>query len=200
MKRVILLTAIACTLAISASAQRKQLRQFTNEHCSVAETHRIGLSFLPLRIVSWFIPGTAFDGDAREVKLLLKKVKSVKLWTIQMDNGEPVSPESIAQLKKDLYAEGKFESLMEIRHPEGHVQLLSNAKSDDRIDNLVALIHEDGEMIMVHLKTKLSMDDLSRIANRINNRVKEEEDKKREEIPVAKDNNVASAQTGPLSH
>lgn len=197
MKRAILLSVIACTtLTLSASAQRKQLRQFTNEHCSVAETHRIGLSFLPLRIVSWFIPGSAWDGDAREVKLLLKKVKSVKLWTIQMDNGEPVSNESIARLKEDLYKEGHFESLMEIRHAEGHVQLLSNAKTDDRIDNLVALIHEDGEMVMVHLKTKLSMNDLSRIANKINNRVKEEE-KKREEIPVAKDNDVASTNPPP---
>lgn len=194
MKRVLLLSALACIIATTASAQRKQLRQFTNEYCSVAETHRVGLSFLPLRIVSWFIPGSAWDGDAREVKLLLKKVKSVKLWTIQMDNGEPVSNESIARLKEDLYKESKFEPLMEIRHQEGHVELLSNAPTADRVDNLVALIHEDGQMIMVHLKTKLNVDDLSRIANRINRRVKMEEERKREDIPSAKGNAVASTQ------
>ncbi|RPD39730.1 DUF4252 domain-containing protein [Chitinophaga barathri] len=188
MKRVLVLSALACMMAISASAQRKQLRQFTNEHCSVAETHRIGLSFLPLRIVSWFIPGSAWEGDARELKLLVKKVKSVKLWTIEMDNGEAVSRESVAKLKQDLYTEGKFESLMEIRHEDGHVQLLSNAKTDDRIDNLVVLIQEEGEMVMVHLKTKLTMDDLSRIANKINQRVKDEEK------PVAKDKDVAATE------
>lgn len=194
MKRVILLSSLACMMAISASAQRKQLRQFTNEHCAVAETHRIGLSFLPLRIVSWFIPGSAWDGDAREVKLLLKKVKSVKLYTIQMDNGEAVSGESIARLKEDLYNENKYESLVEIRHPEGHVQVLSNAKTDDRIDNLVVLIQDAEDMVMVHLKTRLTMNDVSRIANKLNEKVREDKGhKNRDEIPVAQDKDVALA-------
>lgn len=181
-------------MAITASAQRKQLRRFTNEHCAVAETHRIGLSFLPLRVVSWFIPGSAWDGDAREVKLLLKKVKSVKLYTIQMDNGEPVSRESIDRLKEDLYNESKYEPLVDIRHPEGHVQVLGNAKTDDRIDNLVVLINDAEDMVMVHLKTKLTMSDVSRIANKINEKVREDKGRKnKDEVPAAADGDVALA-------
>ncbi|MRG44471.1 DUF4252 domain-containing protein [Chitinophaga sp. SYP-B3965] len=161
---------LACCLAFvatDANAQRKQLRKFHNNYRSVAETHRIGLSFLPLRIISWFIPGRAFEGEARDVKWALKKVRRVKIYTIDMDNGEAVSSDAIGKLKEDLYASYKFEPLMEIRSAEGsHVQFLSNGKTDDRLDNLLLLVQDEGEMVMVHLRTKLTMNDLQRITEK----------------------------------
>lgn len=161
---------IACCLAFAATdanAQRKQLKKFQRQHYAVAETHRIGLSFLPLRIISWFIPGHAFEGEARNVKWALKKVRSLKVYTIQMDNGDDVSSESILKLKEDLYTSNKFEPLMEIRSAEGsHVQFLSNGKNDERLDNLVLLVQDEGEMVMVHLRTKLTMNDLQKIAEK----------------------------------
>lgn len=165
---------IACCLAFTfsdATAQRKQLRQFYREHCDVAETHRIGLSFLPFRIVSWFIPGRAFDGQARDIKWALRKVRSVKVYTIDMDNGEAVSAESITRLKEDLYAKNKFEPLMEVRSKGSNVQFLSNGKNDDRLDNLVLLVQDEGEMVMVHLRTRLTMNDLQRIADKFKDEI-----------------------------
>lgn len=166
---------IACCLAlisIDANAQRKQLRKFQQAHYDCAETHRIGLSFLPLRIVSWFIPGSAFEGEARDVKWALKKVRSLKVYTIEMDNGESVSSESILKLKEDLYTKNKFEPLMEVRTAEGsHVQFLSDGKDGDRLDNLVLLVQEEGEMVMVHLRTRLTISDLQRVMDKFKHEI-----------------------------
>lgn len=167
---------ISCCLAFTfsfsdASAQRKQLRKFCNEHNSVAETHRIGLSLLPFRIVSWFIPGRAFDGQAKDIKWALRKVRSVKVYSIEMDNGKAVSSESILKLKEDLYAKNKFESLLEVRSKGSNVQFLSNGKNDERLDNLVLLVQDEGEMVMVHLRTRLTMSDLQRIADKFKDEI-----------------------------
>lgn len=161
---------IVCCLAIAttdANAQRKQLKKFQKQHYAVAETHRIGLSFLPLRIISWFIPGHAFEGEAKDVKWALRKVRRLKVYTIEMDNGENVSSEAILKLKEDLYTSNKFEPLMEIRSAEGaQLQFLSNGKTDERLDNLVLLVQDEGEMVMVHLRTRLTVNDLQKITEK----------------------------------
>ncbi|SIN80018.1 DUF4252 domain-containing protein [Chitinophaga niabensis] len=171
-RSILLFVCFLAFASIDANAQRKQLRNFQRQHYDVAETHRIGLSFLPLRIVSWFIPGHAFDGEARDVKWALKKVRSVKLYTIEMDNGASVSNESILKLKEDLYAKNKFEPLMEVRTADGsHVQFLSDGKDGDRLDNLVLLVQEEGEMVMVHLRTRLTISDLQRVMDKFKHEI-----------------------------
>ena len=171
-RSILVLVCFLAFTSIDANAQRKQLRNFQRQHYSTAETHRIGLSFLPLRIVSWFIPGRAFDGEARDVKWALRKVRSLKVYTIEMDNGESVPSESILRLKEDLYAKNKFEPLMEVRTADGsHVQFLSDGKDGDRLDNLVLLVQEEGEMVMVHLRTRLTISDLQRVMDKFKNEI-----------------------------
>ena len=166
MKRI-LFTLAALFILSAASAQRKELRQFTNDFAEIGETHRLGLSFLPLRIVSWFVPRSAWDGDAAYIKLALKKVRSVKLYTIQLQEGQPIPAQSIALLKENLKKGGNFEPLMEMRHKGSNIFLLSDGKNDERLDNLVVLIQDDEEMTMAHLRTRLTINDVSRVINKL---------------------------------
>ncbi|WP_343703106.1 DUF4252 domain-containing protein [Chitinophaga sp.] len=174
MKQTLLILA-AFFLLSSASAQRKQLREFTNDFSGDGATFRIGLSFIPLRIASWFVPKSAFDGDAAEIKLALKKVKSVKLYTIHMPKGQAIPRESVDLLKEELKKAQDFETLVEVKHKGANVFLLSDGRGNERLDNLVVLVQEDTEMVMAHLRTKLTVNDVSRIINGIQNREKERE-------------------------
>ncbi len=172
MYRSILLVALCAILAASpASAQRKQLCRFSHEFSPVAETHRIGLSFLPLRIVSWFIPKSAFNGDAKDIKWALKKVRSMKVYTIEMDKGKKIPDESIRLLKEELAREAKFEPLMEVRHKGSNVHFLSRSGNDDRLDHLVLLVQDEGEMVMLHLKTRFTMKDLQYLVSRFKDQI-----------------------------
>jgi hypothetical protein len=171
MKQIIV-TLAAFFLLSTASAQRKQLGEFTNDFGDVGETFRIGLSFVPLRIASWFVPKRAFDGEAADIKWALKKVKSLKLYAIHMPEGQPVPAESVALLKEELKKAKNFEPLMEVRHKGSLVHLLTDGEGDERLDNLVVLIQDEEEMLMVHLRTKMTVSDVSRIVNRFQEKEK----------------------------
>lgn len=167
-----IIVAIACILfASTANAQRKTLRQFMVQHYDVASTHKIGLGFLTFRVVSWFIPDHAFDGSMKDIKWALKKVRRVRFYALNMDYGA-FSSETVNGLKQKLELNNKFELLAEIRHKNANVHLLSNGKNQDRIDNLVVLVQDEGDMMMMRLRTKLTMDDLSKIVQAISNDVK----------------------------
>lgn len=167
-----LFIAIACIgFTATANAQRKTLRQFMVQHYDVASTHKIGLGFLTFRVVSWFIPDRAFDGSMKDIKWALKKVRRVRFYALEMDQGV-FSSETVNGLKQKLELNNKFELLAEIRHKNANVHLLSNGKNEERIDNLVVLVQEDGDMMMMHLRTKLTMDDISKIVQAISSDVK----------------------------
>ncbi|MGX5819128.1 DUF4252 domain-containing protein [Chitinophaga lutea] len=164
MPRLFITILLACIVS-PASAQRKQLRQFTNDYAEIGDTHRFGFSFFPLRMVSWFIPGNAFDGEAKTIKWGLKKVRSVKLYVINTPEDKPILPQSIALLKKNLQEESGYEPLVEVRSKGQHIQLFSNGNGEDRLDHLVVLVQEENEMVMLHLKTRLTIQDVNRILN-----------------------------------
>jgi len=167
-----LIIAITCILfASTANAQRKTLRHFMVQHYDVASTQKIGLGFLTFRVVSWFIPDRAFDGKMKDIKWALKKVRRARFYALAMDYGV-FSTETVMGLRHKLEANNKFELLAEVRHENANIHLLSNGKNQDRIDNLVVLVQEDGEMMMLHLRTRLTMDDITRIVNAVADEVK----------------------------
>lgn len=166
MIRSLFIATIFILFASTASAQRKTLRTFMVQHYDVATTHRIGLGFLTFRVVSWFIPDRALDGQMKDIKWALKKVRRMRVYALEMDNGV-FSSETVTALKEKLEKDNKFEPLVEVRHKNANIHLMSNGKNEDRIDNLVVLVQEEGEMMMLHLRTKLSMDDITRIVNTI---------------------------------
>lgn len=163
MYRFLLILAVCFSVCVAdADAQRKELRQFTSEYSDVAFTRSIGFSFLPLRIVSWFIPAKAFDGSAREVKWALKRVKGFRAYAIA---GEEVTRESIDLLKEDLYKTRKYESLMDMKRKGANVEVLSEGRDENELGDLVVMIQEKDNMVMMHLRTKVTMKDLGRLVD-----------------------------------
>lgn len=165
MYRFLLILAVCFSICIAdADAQRKELRRFTSEYSDVAHAHSFGFSFLPLRIISWFIPAKAFDGDAREVKWALKRVRGFRAYVIA---GEEVTPESIDLLKEDLYKTRKYEPLMEMKRKGANVEVLGEGKDVEELGDLVVMIQEKDNMVMMHLRTKIKMKDLGRLIDRL---------------------------------
>lgn len=165
MYRFLLILALCFTAFVtSTSAQRKELHRFTDEYSDASVARSFGLNLFPFRLISWFIPAKALDGDAADLKWALKKVRRVKVYAIV---GADISPESIELLKEDLYKNSKFEPLVEMSRKGANIQVLSQGKDDDRLDNLVLLIRNEDEMVMMHLRTKITTKDLNRLVNRL---------------------------------
>ncbi len=107
----------------------------------------------------------------KDIKWALKKVRRVRFYALEMDYGS-FTNEDISGLKQQLETNNQFELLAEIRQKNANIHLLSNGRNQDRIDNLVVLVQEDGEMMMMHLRTRLTMDDISRIVQAVSDEVK----------------------------
>ncbi|UYQ95141.1 DUF4252 domain-containing protein [Chitinophaga horti] len=151
---------IACMLSVtSASAQKHVLRDFRKSYWGKGETFTIGLGFVPLRLAGMFIGKNSFEGEGREVKRLLRKIKNIRIHTIENAN---IASADVADLKTKLVNK-RFEPLMEIRDDGSRVEIMSRG-SENKLGRVVMLVQDDSEMVMVSLNTKISMNDLAKAA------------------------------------
>lgn len=146
-------------LSSSANAQKKTLREFRKSYWGKGETFTIGLGFVPLRLAGMFITKNSFDGDGREAKRLLRKIKKIRIHTIedaQIENAE------VSKLKSDLQ-KARFESLMQVKSDGSRIEIMSRG-TEKKLGRVVMLVQDDSEMVMVALNTKISMNDLAKAA------------------------------------
>lgn len=154
---IILLTGLM--LSSSATAQGKTLKHFRKQYWGKGETFTIGLGFVPLRLAGMFIGKNSFDGEGREAKRLLRKIKSLRIHTIE---NADIQRQDIALLKTQLEKK-RFETLMEVRQDGSHIEIMSRG-SEKKLGRVVMLVQDDSEMVLVSLNTRISMDDLAKAA------------------------------------
>jgi hypothetical protein len=146
-------------LSSSASAQTKALREFRKSYWGKGQTFTIGLGFVPLRLAGMFITKKSFDGEGREAKRLLRKIKKIRIHTIV--TGE-IEKAEVTKLKQDLQ-KARFEPLMEVKSDGSRIEIMSRG-TEKKLGRVVMLVQDDSEMVMVALNTKISMDDLAKAA------------------------------------
>jgi hypothetical protein len=149
----------ALILAVSpAMAQKKALRKFFREYRGHATTFKLGISRVPLKFASWIVPASAMEEDGVPLKHILSRVQHVKIYTIASDDpgNSPVPPEAVQRLRNTLINKERFEPLVEVRHEGSQVYLLNKGKEDE-LGNVVMLVQDDGEFVIVNLRTTLEM-------------------------------------------
>jgi hypothetical protein len=143
----------------TANAQSALLRDFRKSYWGKGETFTIGLGFVPLRMAGVFITKNSFEGEGRQVKRLLRKIRKIRIHTIESAD---IAKEDVAQLKASLVKK-RFEPLMEVRDKGSRVEIMSRG-SEKKLGKVVMLVQDDSEMVMVALNTRISMDDLAKAA------------------------------------
>jgi hypothetical protein len=152
----------ALLLAVSpAIAQKKSLRKFYREQRRRSDVMgvRIGVGRIPLKLASWIVPKSAMKEEGVPLKQLIGKVQKVKLYTL-MGSQNFVDVGSIQRLKQRLIDKDGFETLMEVRDKGANIFIMNKGKEDE-LGNVVMLVQEDAEFVIVHLRTKLHMNDVN---------------------------------------
>ncbi|CAL1518328.1 DUF4252 domain-containing protein [Chitinophaga sp. MM2321] len=151
---------IVC-FATTAMAQDKCLREFRNSYRGKAETHSIGVGSSAMKLASFCMSfDDSNDPETVATRHLLKKVRHVKVYTISNANGNTVSDESIAKLKRDLEHKEHFELLMEVRDKGSLVHVMNKGK-DDELGNVVMLVQDASDFVIVNLQTDLKIADIN---------------------------------------
>ncbi|MBC9933383.1 DUF4252 domain-containing protein [Chitinophaga qingshengii] len=163
MKKLLLGGCLLLAGVSTVMAQDKALREFRNKYRGKAEVVSVRLGSFPLRIAG-FVMSFSNDKDVKTLRPILKDVRKIKVHTIENWRERNVSSEDVATLMHKLQDRDHFETLMEVRDKGTLVHILNKGK-DDELGNVVMLIQEEGEFVMVNLRTSLKIADVNRLIN-----------------------------------
>jgi len=163
---------VICFMLItsSAMAQKKCLRKFYREQKRYghAATFKIGLGRMTFRLASWVIPKDVLEEEGIPLKQLLSKVNRFKLYMIEGQQGDTAMAESapMQRLQKKLMEQEHFEQLIEVRHQGSIVHLMNKGDGTD-VGNLILLVQDDRDFVILHLKTRLQIEDINQLVQQL---------------------------------
>lgn len=146
-------------------------------------------------VVSVKVPGilmrTFIMGELRELKeedpmlaLALKKIKGIKLMTIEGDKGNRIHERFNKYLDEE-----KFEELMSIYSDGAKVSINTQIKGN-RVKKVLLGVIEGDEKVFIELKSNLNLDELNQLVDHYENTKSKEKKKKNnsdsEELALAK--------------
>ncbi len=97
------------------------------------------------------------DHQEKEVLRLMKGVKQVKV--LMLEDSKKLKDKHVEQLFASL-RKNSFEDLVLVRDSESRVNILIR-EDHELIKNMFVLVRDDEEMVMVSMKTKLTMDQIN---------------------------------------
>ena len=115
---------------------------------------------VPMFLVKPFIKkALKEDGESEEVIRLIKKIRKVKVYTVQN-----ASDKMVAQFSRQSFG-SNLQELMSVNSKDSKIKIMSAiTDSDTMIKDLLITVRDDKELVYVKVLGKFSLDDISRIA------------------------------------
>ena len=99
------------------------------------------------------------DGESEEVIRLIKKIRKVKVYTVQN-----ASDKMVAQFSRQSFG-SNLQELMSVNSKDSKIKIMSAiTDSDTMIKDLLIIVRDDKELVYIKVLGKFSLDDISRIA------------------------------------
>jgi len=102
------------------------------------------------------------DGESEEVINLIKKVRKVKIYTV-----ENATDKMIADFSKKSFG-SNLQEYMSVNSKDSKIKILSAETNDPSlIKNLLISVKDDKDLVYIKIKGKFSLDDIAKIANSV---------------------------------
>jgi hypothetical protein len=154
----------------SAMGQKKSLRKFYREQKRYghASTFRIGLGRVTFKLASWIIPNSVLEQEGVNLKQFIGKVNRLKVYIIEGSQQDTLSAESkpMMRLQRILTEKEHFEQLVEVRHQGSIIHMMNKGEGTD-VGNLVILVQDNADFVVVHLKSRLKMEDINQLVQQL---------------------------------
>ncbi len=99
------------------------------------------------------------DGESEEVIRLIKKIRKIKVYTVQN-----ASDKMVAHFSRQSFG-SNLQELMSVNSKDSKIKIMSAiTDSDTMIKDLLITVRDDKELVYVKVLGKFSLDDISRIA------------------------------------
>lgn len=102
------------------------------------------------------------DGESEEVINLIRKIRKVKIYTV-----ENATDKMIADFSKKSFG-ANLQEFMSVNSKDSKIKILS-AETDDPslIKNLLISVKDNKDLVYIKVKGKFSLDDIAKIANSV---------------------------------
>ena len=102
------------------------------------------------------------DGESEEVINLIRKIRKVKIYTV-----ENATDKMIADFSKKSFG-ANLQEFMSVNSKDSKIKILS-AETDDPslIKNLLISVKDDKDLVYIKVKGKFSLDDIAKIAHSV---------------------------------
>ncbi|RAJ06789.1 uncharacterized protein DUF4252 [Chitinophaga skermanii] len=165
--KILFCTVLLAFMFSEGQAQRKYLRKFKNEYRDNGyKTFAIGVGFMPMHMIM-SIASNALEGEDKALKPILKKIHNVKLYMIVLPTGETFPKADVNRLATNLTEKSNYSLLLEVSGKGGHVSLYNHGKTDSDLGHVVMVVHDEGEMVMIHMNTSINLDEAKLLANAV---------------------------------
>ena len=94
---------------------------------------------------------------------LVKKIKSIKVATTQLDITKYNTSAIVNNFIKKVQSKDNFEEYISVRSEDQNIRILIKEEKDI-IKNLLILSADGADLAMIHVKTKIHIDDLKKIS------------------------------------
>lgn len=102
------------------------------------------------------------DGESEEVINLIRKVRKVKIYTV-----ENATDKMIADFSKKSFG-ANLQEFMSVNSKDSKIKILSAETSNPSlIKNLLISVKDDKDLVYIKVKGKFSLDDIAKIANSV---------------------------------
>lgn len=102
------------------------------------------------------------DGETEEVINLIRKVRKVKIYTV-----ENATDKMIADFSKKSFG-ANLQEFMSVNSKDSKIKILSTETSNPSlIKNLLISVKDDKDLVYIKVKGKFSLDDIAKIANSV---------------------------------
>ena len=102
------------------------------------------------------------DGESEEVINLIRKIRKVKIYTV-----ENATDKMIADFSKKSFG-SNLQEYMSVNSKDSKIKILSAETNDPSlIKNLLISVKDDKDLVYIKVKGKFSLDDIAKIANSV---------------------------------
>lgn len=151
MTRLIVLC-VALLLSVHTYAQRS-INRFIDRHSDYENVTAVELSGFLLRSVAKF-------ADDENGQRILASIRKLQLLVVE--NGQQISAAESTQLRRQLERQEGFEPLVYVRSENTQVHFMIK-EENNTVQNLFVLIHSPDELVLIHLRGKLRIEDIRKL-------------------------------------
>ncbi len=154
----IIFALLICMLQSCIVSSKPNIDYFNQQKFTKGQMEFVSINVPTFLTKSYVNASLKGDKDSKELRAIIKKIKKLKVLTIENANQETLA--GFTQHLKDH----RYQDWMTINSDKDHINIQA-IQDGDGIKNLMLVIQSDADLVLVDIKGRFTPEDISAIIN-----------------------------------